>query len=102
MFKFINQPSAMETGILDNLIYYAPYIFIIISILVNLKIFARTDEIKELKAEVMTYAVEHFVTKDTYSSNHKALQDQMLQIHQDISDVKNILIGIVNSKNQRN
>lgn len=86
----------------EDWIIYAPCVLVAISVLINLKLFARYDEITALEAKLMTYASEHFVGKDTYSSNHKALQDQMLQIHQDVSDVKNILIGIVNNHNQRN
>ena len=86
----------------EHLIMYAPYVLFVITSLISLKIFARTEELSKLKADLMTYAAEHFVSKDTYSDNHKALQDQMLQIHQDVSDVKNILIGIVNNRNQRN
>lgn len=101
---------------MENFHIYAPYVLAAILILLSLKIFARTEdvvqlevkvqetetEIRNLKAELVTYASENFVSKDTYSDNHKALQDQMLQIHQDISDVKNLLIGIVNDRNRRN
>lgn len=85
----------------QEIIEYSPYILIVIMTIVSLKIFARTEDLSKLKAELMTYAAEHFVNKDTYSDNHKALQDQMLQIHQDISDVKNMLIRIVNERNRR-
>lgn len=101
---------------MENIQLYGPYVLAVILILLSLKIFARTEdvvqlevkvqetetEIRNLKAELVTYASENFVSKDTYSDNHKALQDQMLQIHQDISDVKNLLIGIVNDRNRRN
>lgn len=101
---------------MENIQLYAPYVLVGILTLLSLKIFARTEDvvklevklqeaetkIQNLKAELVTYASENFVNKDTYSDNHKALQDQMLQIHQDVSDVKNILIGIVNDRNQRN
>lgn len=87
---------------MDNLIIFAPFALYVITTLIQLKIFARTDELSALKAELITYAAEHFVKQDTYQDNHKALQDQMLQIHQDVSDVKNLLIGIINQNNQRN
>lgn len=101
---------------MENIQTYAPYVVAVILAILSLKIFARTEdviklevklqetetEIRNLKAELVTYASENFVSKDTYSDNHKALQDQMLQIHQDVSDVKNILIGIVNDRNRRN
>lgn len=50
----------------------------------------------------MTYMAENFVREENYRDNHKALQDQMAQIHNDVSDVKNLLIGIINANNQRN
>lgn len=87
---------------MDNLAIYAPCALYIITTLIQLKIFARTDELATLKAELIGYMAEHFVKQDTYQDNHKALQNQMLQIHQDVSDVKNLLIGIINQNNQRN
>lgn len=77
---------------------YAPYIVIVIYAIVTMRIFARIEDLKKLETDLMKYAMEHFVTKDTYADNHKALQDQMLQIHQDVSDVKNLLIGVLNKR----
>ncbi len=87
---------------MDNWLSYGPCLAFVITTLINLKVFVRAEELSKLKAELMAYASEHFVNRETYSDNHKALQDQMLQIHQDISDVKNILIGIVNRNSRRN
>lgn len=77
---------------------YASVAIYIMQLLVSLKIFARTDELKELKAEIL----EKCIIKDVYNENHRALQDQMLQIHQDISDVKNLLITVVNNNYRNN
>ncbi len=87
---------------MDNWIIYAPCALFALTTLINLKIFARTDELSKLKAELMTYASEHFITKDTYSDNHKALQSDILQMRHDIADVKNLLISIINERNSRN
>lgn len=87
---------------MDNIALYAPCALYVITTIIQLKIFARTDELAALKAELITYTTEHFVKQETYQDNHKALQNQMLQIHQDVSDVKNLLIGIINQNNQRN
>lgn len=87
---------------MQDFIILAPAALYIITLIIQLKIFARVDELAALKAELITYAAEHFVKQDTYQDNHKALQDQMLQIHQDVSDVKNLLIGIINNRNSRN
>lgn len=94
---------------MENFNFYTPYALFIIAIILNLKIFARAEEvrtlevqIKDLKAELMTYAGEHFVSRDTYSDNHKALQSDILQIRNDTADVKNLLISIINERNSRN
>jgi len=77
---------------------YAPYAVMTLTFLIQLRIFARTEELKKLESYLMTYAMEHFVTKDMYADNHKALQNQMLQIHHDISEVKNMLISMIRSR----
>lgn len=87
---------------MDKWLFYGPCAAFVITSLINLKIFARSEDLSKLKAELMAYTSEHFVNRETYSDNHKALQDQMLQIHQDVSDVKNILISIVNAHSSRN
>ncbi len=81
---------------MEHLLEYAPFALFVINLLLCLRIFARTEDMNNLKAELITYGMEHFITKDMYSDNHKALQDQMLQIHSDISDVKNLLISSIN------
>ena len=87
---------------MQDFIILAPAALYIITLIIQLKIFARVDELATLKAELITYATEHFVKQDTYQDNHKALQNQMLQIHQDVSDVKDLLIGIINNRSSRN
>lgn len=77
---------------MDNLMLYAPYALFVVISLVNLKIFARSDEISVLKAYLIEYMSEHYVSDKTYRENHKSLQEQLAQIHTDINDVKNILI----------
>lgn len=86
---------------MDNWIIYAPCTLFVLTTLLNIKIFARSEDLSKLKADLMTYAAEHFVTKDTYSDSQKALQSHMLQIHNEISDVKNMLITFFNG-NLRN
>lgn len=83
--------------IMDNhFIIFAPCAVFVIVLLIQLNIFARTSELKAIEAKLMTYAMEHFVTRDTYNLNHKALQDNLAQIRQDISDVRNLLINLSN------
>lgn len=80
----------------NNLIIFAPCAVFVIVLLIQLNIFARTSELKAIETKLMTYAMEHFVTRDTYNLNHKALQDNLSQIRQDISDVRNLLITLTN------
>lgn len=87
---------------MEELNIYAPLAVYIITLLIQLKIFARAEELTKLEAKLMTYMAENFVREENYRDNHKALQGQMAQIHQDVSDVKNLLIGIINANNQRN
>lgn len=87
---------------MDNWIIYAPCAIFVITTLINLKIFARTEDLTKLEARMIKYTNENFTPKDIYSANHKALQEQISQIHQDVSDVKNLLISIINSNHSRN
>lgn len=80
----------------SHFIIFAPCAVFVIVLLIQLNIFARTSELKAIEAKLMTYAMEHFVTRDTYNLNHKALQDNLAQIRQDISDVRNLLINLSN------
>ncbi len=87
---------------MDNLIVYGPCALFVITLLIQVKIFARYDALKALEANLIKYMSENYVPKDIYSANHKALQEQISQIHQDVSDVKNLLISIINSNHSRN
>jgi uncharacterized membrane protein len=79
---------------MENIIVYAPYAVFVVIFLIQINIFARTSDVKAIEAKLMTYAMEHFVTQSTYNLNHKALQENLTQIRQDISDVRNLLINI--------
>ncbi len=61
----------------------------------GLNIFARNSEVKSLEAKIMELLAKNYLLKDTYADNHKALQEQMLQLQHDISDVKSLLITAV-------
>lgn len=81
---------------------FAPYALFIINILITLKIFARSEELAIMKAELLQYVNENFVKENTYTSNHETLQAEISQIRQDISEVKNLLIGITSKRNMNN
>ncbi len=88
--------------IMENLIIFAPCVLFVITTLIQMKIFARNDEVTKLEARMTKYINDNFVRRDTYTENHNSLQEQISQIHRDVSDVKNLLISIINSHNQRN
>lgn len=87
---------------MDNWIIFAPCALFVITTLVQMKIFARSEDLTKLEAKLITYVNETFVKESVYADNHKALQIDITQMRQDISDVKNLLIGIINGHNQRN
>jgi len=83
---------------MENIALYAPMAIYVITLLVQLKIFARTEELLELKTELFQYMNEHYVGISHYNENHKALQEQMNGISHEISEVKNLLINIISRK----
>lgn len=87
---------------MDNFLIFAPCVLFVITTLIQMKIFARNDEVTKLEARMTKYINDNFVRRDTYTENHNSLQEQISQIHRDVSDVKNLLISIINSHNQRN
>lgn len=70
----------------------------VINTIIGLKIFARTEELNKLEASLMKYSMEHFLAKETYNLNHQFLQEQITNIHRDISDVKDLLIRVISNK----
>lgn len=77
----------------EHVLTYSSISIYIITLLIQLGIFAKTSELKALEVKIMTYIAEHYVTDTTYRENHRTLQDQISQIQSDISDIKNILIS---------
>lgn len=83
---------------MENIALYAPMAIYVITLLVQLKIFARTEELLALKTELFQYINEHYISTNNYEINHKALQDQMNSIAHEISEVKNLLISIISNQ----
>ena len=82
---------------------FAPYITIFILFCVQCNIFLTPAKFQEEKALFIQYIAEHYVSDNTYRSNHESLQKQVTQIHQDVSEVKTLLISIVdNQRHSRN
>jgi len=81
---------------------FAPYALFILNLLITLKIFARSEELAIMKAELLQYVNETFVKENTYTSDHESLKAEISQIRQDISEVKNLLIGLAGNRNIKN
>lgn len=81
---------------------FAPYAVYIITLVVSLKIFARTDELAIMKSELLQYVNTNFVKDNTYNADHEALRAEIAQLRQDISEVKTLLIGLSSSRNNQN
>lgn len=86
---------------MENIALYAPMAIYVITLLVQLKIFARTEELLALKTELFQYMNEHYVGISHYNENHKALQEQMNNISHEISEVKNLLINIISRQTNK-
>lgn len=71
---------------------YAPVILVVMGFFVAYKIFVTPEELSNIKSELIEYIADHYVSDKTYRENHRNLQEQLALIHQDISDVKNLLI----------
>ncbi|MBS4760934.1 MAG: hypothetical protein KHX03_09585 [Clostridium sp.] len=77
---------------MEKFIEYAPTIIVVIAFAAAYKVFATPKQLAELKSQLIEYMSEHYVSDKTYRENHRNLQEQLSLIHQDINDVKNLLI----------
>ena len=76
-------------------IVYGACALYVINTIIGLKIFARTEELNKLEASLTRYVMENFLSKDIYNLNHKYLQEQIVDMRKDISDMKDLLIKVV-------
>ncbi len=77
---------------MEKFVEYAPILIVLIMFLVQQKVFVTPEELESLKSILIEYISEHYVSDKTYRENHRNLQEQLSLIHQDINDVKNLLI----------
>ncbi len=75
-----------------KVVEYAPVIIVVMGFFIAYKIFVTPQQLTELKSELIEYIADHYVSDKTYRENHRNLQEQLALIHQDINDVKNLLI----------
>ena len=77
---------------MDKFIEYAPIIIVVMGFFVAYKVFVTPEQLSAMKSELIEYIAEHYVSDKTYRENHRNLQEQLSLIHQDINDVKNLVI----------
>lgn len=77
---------------IETFIEYAPIILVVFGFAVSYRLFVTPNQLAEQKTELFKYIAEHYVSHNTYFENNKTVQEQLSQIHQDISDIKNLLI----------
>lgn len=87
---------------MNNIIVFAPCAVFVITLLIQIGVFARSSELLSLKAEMLEYVAKNYLSKDIYADNHKSLQEDLTQMRQDIADVKNLLITIVTKNSSNN
>ena len=75
-----------------KIVEYAPVIIVVMGFFIAYKIFVTPQQLTELKSALIEYIADHYVSDKTYRENHRNLQEQLALIHQDINDVKNLLI----------
>lgn len=67
----------------------------VLTLLLQIKIFARTDEVKNLEIQLIKYVNDNFVQNKIYMDNQNEMRKQLSQVHADINDIKEILISMV-------
>ena len=77
---------------MEKFIGYAPIIIVVMGFFVAYKVFVTPEQLSAVKSALIEYMAEHYVSDKTYRENHRNLQEQLSLIHQDINDVKNLLI----------
>lgn len=80
---------------IDHIVIYGTTALVVINIIINLGIFARSSDLKALEAKIADKLSKEYVQKDVYADNHKALEAQILQLQHDVSDVKSLLITAI-------
>lgn len=87
---------------MENFINNAPYLVIAIAFFIQYKIFVTPNQLAEFKTDLVEYIANHYVSDKTYRDNHNSLETRMDNIAKDVSDVKTLLISIVQNKHSNN
>lgn len=87
---------------MENFINNAPYLVMAIAFFIQYKIFVTPNQLAEFKTDLIEYIANHYVSDKTYRDNHNSLETRMDNIAKDVSDVKTLLISIVQNKHSNN
>lgn len=87
---------------MENFINNAPYLVIAIAFFIQYKIFVTPNQLAEFKTNLIEYIANNYVSDKTYRDNHNSLETRMDNIAKDVSDVKTLLISIVQNKRSNN
>lgn len=80
---------------MEHLIIFAPCALFVITLIVQLNIFARSDDLSKLEAKIMKHTAENFVNYKIYHDNHISLETRITQIDNNVQEVKNLLISFI-------
>lgn len=87
---------------MDKFVEYAPIIIMLVMFLIQYRIFVTPQQLTELKASLLEYMSEHYVSEKTYRDNNLSLENRIDRIDKNVNDVKNLLIGIVQNQHSNN
>lgn len=71
---------------------YGSQIVLLIIIGLQYKVFMTPADFQKERADLIKYIADNYVSDKTYRENQRNLQEQLSLIHQDINDVKNLLM----------
>lgn len=87
---------------MDKFVEYAPIIIVLVMFLIQYRIFVTPQQLTELKASLLEYMSEHYVSEKTHRDNNLSLENRIDRIDKNVNDVKNLLIGIVQNQHSSN
>lgn len=87
---------------MNKFVEYAPIIIMLVMFLIQYRIFVTPQQLTELKASLLEYMSEHYVSEKTYRDNNLSLENRIDRIDKNVNDVKNLLIGIVQNQHSNN
>lgn len=80
---------------MEHLIIFAPCALFVITLIVQLNIFARADDLSKLETKIMKHANENFINYKIYHDNHISLETRITQMDSNVQEVKNLLISFI-------